>query len=496
MIRMRAKRRLGNYAFAALIAAAALAIVLSSSQMAYASAGGPLSVTATPATSVAVFGTGNTIVVTPSGGVPPYTVTAYDQGVLQGVPVTVPSGGSDDFQFRSSALGTHQLSFNVMDNAMDSASTSATVDVVLYQTGLGLPSTCTGPTGGIIPQYSIFGTNIQPEQELLTLTGSILAVMFAIVAFLYAIGRAFGFGRLVQTARSELGEIVITAIVVAVFVGTFSLASTATNTNSLFTAPVGNANNNVFVADCSALLGTVQNNLELPYVGLNVDQNIIAAIQSLKISLIFNDWGFSFSPFTGLAIIGNILTTLMGATAAFILLMVGAAVLLGLLYMLMPLFLFVGIVLRSMPWTRAAGGAFLGMFAALYIMFPFLLYAMLSVYPSGSIPVSCPLPLATGSQQQCLSIDQSYSINNILGSIQQNTGLTITSGSFAGIAQFFQSLGYGMITGFITAVVDPVLYMVFAVAIALFVSFDFMEGMGDLLGAPALDSANVLRKVI
>ncbi|MDE1868395.1 MAG: hypothetical protein KGH60_00280 [Candidatus Micrarchaeota archaeon] len=478
----------------AFLAAAAIALIVLVAPYAHSDSSGPLALTVSPPTVTVPYGSSSQITVTPSGGTPPYTITVLDQNVQQGSPITVPSGGYYLYDFRSYSLGSHALGFQVKDSASETISGSATATVVAQSTAAGLPDMCTGPTGGIIPQYSLFGNNIGPEQQLLLIAASILGVMFAIAGILYMVGRSFGLGRLVQTARAELGEIFITVIVVVVFVGSFSLASTSTGTNSFFAAPTGGANNNIFVADCSSLLNTVQTNLIAPYEVLNLDQNIISIIQSLTIKLMVNDWGFSFSPFSGLAILGSILATLMGVTSAFILMMVGVAVLLGLLYFLMPLFLYVGIVLRSMPWTRAAGGAFLGMFAALYLLFPFMLYGMLSVYPSSSSVVSCPLALP--GQGQCFSLYQNYDVNNILGTIQQNTGSTITSGSFTGILQFFTSLGYGMVTGFITAVVDPVLYTVFAVVISLFVSFDFMEGMGDLLGAPALEAGNVLRKVV
>jgi hypothetical protein len=45
-------------------------------------------------------------------------------------------------------------------------------------------------------------------------------------------------------------------------------------------------------------------------------------------------------------------------------------------------------------------------------------------------------------------------------------------------------------------VIGTGLEVLFALVISFIISFDFMEAVGDLLGAPSLKSSNTLKKII
>ena len=57
-------------------------------------------------------------------------------------------------------------------------------------------------------------------------------------------------------------------------------------------------------------------------------------------------------------------------------------------------------------------------------------------------------------------------------------------------------ISFNIITPFITVIVEPLILTIFVLIISLIVSYDFMELMGDALGAPSLSSSNTLKRVL
>lgn len=141
--------------------------------------------------------------------------------------------------------------------------------------------------------------------------------------------------------------------------------------------------------------------------------------------------------------------------------------LLYLLYSIFPVFLYVGILLRSFPWTRAAGGTFIAMFIAFYIVFPglypFSLY-MQSIYITLSVPSS-------GLTGFSLS-----SLGTLLPYLSGTAMLTE-------IGQFAQTVAF-------------VGLQLMGVLIGLVVSLDLVEAIAKLLGAPSMHTRSLLGKIL
>lgn len=316
--------------------------------------------------------------------------------------------------------------------------------------------------------------NYSSLSGMLGLTLLIMLAMAMVAGVVYMIGRATGFKRLVNFSMQEVGEIAVTVIVVMLFVGTFTAATSFTP--PAFAASAGAYNYNLFLNDCNSLSSPA---IELfsYYVDLAIAQDVQSLVSSFSIKIMPYQFGVSFSPFAGLSTANAPIGTLLSALGAMSGFLVSISVLLGVFYAILPLFLFVGIILRTLPWTRAAGGSFLAMFMAFYIVFPILLSFMLGAAPltgPGGIP----------------QID----VGGIAGSLSNLGGSP--GAAFALVSSILTVLDPLQLTQSLILIFAADFYVIFCIIFAFIISFDFMESVGRVLGAPSLASANTLKRLL
>ena len=358
---------------------------------------------------------------------------------------------------------------------------------------IGIGSVASG-SGGVIPTTSILSGQTKGEQSVLNLSVLIMLVMLMVVAVIYMFSYVFNLELLRNLVKAEIGEIFITAIIVGIFVGSFSVLGAAASTPQTGFAVAGSSfGRGVFIDDC-AYLSTASINLIVPFFSINVVRFVVDTVVSIRFDIEPTYFGLSDAPFAGYKLFDTVLGYIDTIAGAFILLILGTLMMLSIIYALFPIFLYAGIVLRTLPWTRAAGGAFLGLFAGFYILFPLLLHVMLAGY-MGTITTGAQ---AAGQGQQSLP---SQIANTIVGS-------TPTAGSIGTIASVIQNsvtssfgaiwttLNNGIVGGFISGVIEPELFTVLSIIMAFLISFDFAEAMGDILGAPNLRASNIFNKVL
>ena len=302
--------------------------------------------------------------------------------------------------------------------------------------------------------------NYQSFQGMLGMSFLLIAIMASVAGVAYGLGRGFGFGKLVSFATTELGEIALTCVIVVIFLGSFSLVG-GTSVGGLF-----DPGYSTFSNVCAKLTGSSYALLP-PLLGISLGYDAVSLAQSFSVSLEPNTFGFSFTPFSGLSLVVNVLNVFVAFVSGMIAFLLGFAVALVIIYRVFPLFLFAGIILRTIPFTRAAGGSFLGLFIGFYVFLPlFLNFMLVSVTPRSFTQN----PLST------LSSAPQSAISDII---------TLISPSPVSIVTFL-----------ISNMIVPVMYTLFAVGVTLLLSFDFTESVGDLLGAPSLSSQHTLRKII
>ena len=335
-------------------------------------------------------------------------------------------------------------------------------------------------TSALSPQNSVLEVGPNNFNTLILVSALLLFLMVTIASFVYLIGYAFRVDKLMRFGKAELGEVAITAIIVIIFLGSFAALSsfpTVSVSGAVYSTVPGNflaiapstLSPNLYLSDCNALSQASLTALgDLP--PLLVSQKWVELYTSISFGQYIAYAGASEKPFAGLNIVNIALSdiTNLGFVIAF--LPIAVALIIGLFFAVFPLFLYLGIIFRTIPWTRAAGGAFLGLFIAFYILFPLLIYLLISQ----------------------VNVTQIYLNSGGLSSFS----LSWLENPISLFTPSSSAYGPGLISVFIQTVMAQLVYIVFAVVFALLISFDFMETMGDLLGAPSLRSSDTLRKII
>jgi hypothetical protein len=355
---------------------------------------------------------------------------------------------------------------------------------------------------GIIAPSPLLGAGTQGAASVVGLTLIIMLTVLLVTAMLYMVSQIAGLPSLGNFVKVELAEMVGTCLLIALFFGAFYAASFAaaggqqaatTNPALHFNGP-GRA---VFVNDC-ATLGSSSLAIVEPVIITGTVNYFLNTLDTLTFKITPGGFGFSDSPLSGLAIIPTTLNELQGIMAAFLVAVLAIMFLLGFIYSLFPLFLYIGIVLRAFPWSRAAGGVFIAIFIGFYIVFPIMLNDTVgglgaafaqnnaNYYASGSATGTANALSATG-----------------IASVQptQNGGPAATGGTMSYLGDVLGSIvgwpgGYGVINGFIADFMGPAIMLVVMIALSLVVALDFADILSDILGAPSLSTERLLGKIL
>jgi hypothetical protein len=342
----------------------------------------------------------------------------------------------------------------------------------------------TGTTGGIIPLNNILSGQGTGEQSLLNVSLLIMLTMLFVVAIIYMFSYVLNLGLLKNMAKTEMGEVAITAIIVLIFLGTFNIAAAGVSATNVFHIGNNSVGRNLYTTDC-AYMGATSIDLITPLIILNFIRLAVGTVTSLKINIEPAYFGFEIQPLQGYGLFDTILGIIDDILGSFITVILGVLVFMGLIYGLFPIFLYAGIILRTMPWTRAAGGAFLGLFIGFYLVFPLLLHLMLAGY----IAALPPTTLGTNS-----SLITAYVSGLAAGSsVSGSSFLTDTSTFMTTLATKVGILANsGLIGYYLQQDVEPAAYTIVAIVISFILSFDFAQAAGNLLGAPSISASSIL----
>jgi hypothetical protein len=369
-----------------------------------------------------------------------------------------------------------------------------------------------GSCGSLFPAYSAYSptsppptsVNIASFSSLIGLSLAIISLMFAVTGIIYAIGHAFAIDKLTRFAKTEFGEIAITIIVVGVFLGTFSATNSIANSN-LFAAAGPTFNSNIFIDDCNAVM-SASAGLLAPELAFAMDTVFINIAAGTTFNLQLSTFGMTFSPYAGDLFLSSILQTLTDIGGLMIGLLFGLGIFLAVIYGMFPMFLFAGIVLRSLPITRAAGGAMLGLFAGFYILLPIMLHFFLFYNPNYLSPYVIKLESICPSGGTSSSLLSACSNMAFLNNFESKAaGMADSALNLAvnakGTGQNAVSVVGSLLNGtevqlFIQTIIEPVFYTIMAFVLSLIMAYDFMEAVGDLLGAPSLSASTMLKNVI
>ncbi|MEM3252977.1 MAG: hypothetical protein QXS71_00980 [Candidatus Micrarchaeaceae archaeon] len=311
----------------------------------------------------------------------------------------------------------------------------------------------------------------------------IILAVFVILGIVYAIGYAFKIDKLTSYVKTEIIESTANLALIAIFAGGIGVAFSA----SVFFSNIGltgvqsasgltllqgtpttvSSGSQMYSQLCDNYYSRIYPIVVL-VAGLYASSMVTSMASSINVELIPNGFGISFHPFMGIDPLTLLLYSMQSIAIYIIIIYLAIIMLTWLIFYLFPIFLYAGILFRSFPWTRAAGGTMLAIFISFYIILPAILYPFSEVtfQPSSTFEIHTIQGLPTS-----LSAVESFFISPLSPN--------------AAIQAFVPYLADGGL-------------QLFSVIIALLISFDLIESFAELLGAPSLrgQSHKMLRRVI
>ena len=379
---------------------------------------------------------------------------------------------------------------------------------------------CVPLFGGSSIGSSIVGNTIAVStpstySNILDFSLLIILLVLVVLGIIYAIGYSMKIDKLLNYSKTELLESVFNVIIIAAIAGGMILvfsgisfitsianaglssAQSAINslggtTVSFSTIQVKNAHD-LYVGICdnygSSLMGITYNLFDLYALGL-----LQMFAQGFKIELMPNSGGFlmltpgvTLAPLAGLSPSMQVISYFFTMVSAFAAILIGIPLLLFFIYYLFPFFLYAGILFRSFPWTRAAGGTLLALFISFYVVFPSLIYPF-SVLSTTSIGNAYTTPTASsGSQIINYKLIGGRFVMPIISSGSLNINTWGQLGSLINLGP--------MILGYVEGL-SGVILQVIGLMMALVISYDLVEMFGKLLGAPSVSARKMLSKVV
>ncbi|VVB77173.1 Uncharacterised protein [uncultured archaeon] len=341
-----------------------------------------------------------------------------------------------------------------------------------------------GLTNGMTTSFSAAGT----YTGLLGIALLIVLMVFSALGIVYAFGYALNMESLKAFTRTEVPESVFNVILICLVfsgvafaggaiafvanLGLVGIESISSGSAAPTIAPVPiTSTRDIYIAICSSYIDHGVNVALDNLLTTSLTAFTLKSLMTFKVNMAPSWFGVSFQPFMGTMPISNLIAMQAGMFDAMVGLLIGVTFMLYLIYSIFPLFLYVGVLLRSFPWTRSAGGAFIALFISFYIIFPALLYPF-SLYMQN---VYAALGVSTGGPA-------GFSLYGMLAAAPLS--------GMAGDAMLAEISGFAQTVSY-TAI------QFLGLVIAFVVALDLMGSLGDLLGAPSLSSgahANMLLK--
>ncbi len=343
------------------------------------------------------------------------------------------------------------------------------------------------------------GTGISSlGSSMLTIAVLIILAMLSIVGVTYAIGTAFHLDQLINFSKAEMVEAGGNLAIIAV-IGTamaFAPASLsffsniATSSTGVGSASSGTGSiNTMYVNLCNDINTNVITSSLENWFGIYVNLMVANAFATsspptggFRISIMPNNFGVAFDPFQGIALLIQLLWDEQTIYFGGMFMGMFIIVILFTIYYLFPLFLYLGIVLRSFPWTRPAGGSLIALFISFYLIFPALMFPFLGV---------------TGHGLSGKGFCDSSTFNTTFSSLCNSGSFLTTSGKeILGLMDYnFGEVYYENVFAFIQGLQFIGIDLI-GLIISLIVSYEMVEKLGTILGAPSLQGARMLGRVV
>ncbi|MEM0200866.1 MAG: hypothetical protein QXD23_00475 [Candidatus Micrarchaeaceae archaeon] len=363
--------------------------------------------------------------------------------------------------------------------------------------------------------------NLSTFNELISFTGLIIIAVLLVMSLIYGLGVALGLDSFKQFAKTEYIESFVNLLILVFVVGLIFSANGATSffsnlTNSavpystssgtqlsttsggikdLYLLTCNNILNVQVLTGITILIGTY---IELIYYqllsGLTVSFSFSGTHSFSLGNLIPN---FSIAPFAGLGITQAFIYNEFSALSGFIGVSIGTIILLFVIYFLFPILFFVGVLFRSFPWTRAAGGSLIALFISFFIIFP----SILSVFTFSTASNIISNISSLCSLQSVSPNNACFSSNGFdIVSFAQKYGLGSLSGGSSSlfIAQFLLNNGlfFNSNISLYSEEVGFYVIMLIGLFISFLISYDILGILTSILGSPSFSAKKLFGKIV
>ncbi len=374
--------------------------------------------------------------------------------------------------------------------------------------------------------------NLSTFNTLLSFTGLIIIAVLLVMSLIYGLGVAFGINSFKQFAKTEYIESFVNLLILMFAAGAIFSANgvtsffsnlsssilpsspTSTTTTQITSSSTGIEN--LYLITCNNIVNVQILTGVVIILGSYLQLVGYQLLQGLSVSFKFSGVkGFSlasllpsvsFTPFGGLAVIQGFLYTEFSALSGFIGVSIATVLLLFVIYFLFPILFYVGILFRSFPWTRAAGGSLIALFISFFIIFPSILSVF--TFATASNILSNISSLCTNYNPQTASGTSSSAISNLcitssgnnIVAFAQQFGISSlssgTTGSFILGFLFKNGVGFGANIDLYSEEVAFYVLMLVGLFISFLISYDLLEVFSKLLGSPSFSGKKLFSKII
>jgi hypothetical protein len=210
-------------------------------------------------------------------------------------------------------------------------------------------------------------------KELITTSLLIIFVEVSALAIVYAIGKAFSYEKLVTYSRGELTQALANIILIAILFSTFLsiniyglIQSLQSQFNSIKGEVINYATNlfiwNAYASTVAAFtFDEARLTISIPVIPPFVSINLIMGLNKIQI-------------IDGIAPFLDVIDRLFSFFSySFIFIIATQIFLFNFITEMFPILLYLGLLLRVVPWTRSAGGYLISFFIGFYFFYPLLL---------------------------------------------------------------------------------------------------------------------------
>jgi hypothetical protein len=220
-------------------------------------------------------------------------------------------------------------------------------------------------------------------KDIITISLLIIFVEVSALGIVYTLGKAFSYEKLVTYSKGELTQALANIILIGII---FSLLLTIDIYKIFQTLDL----------QLNKLASDIIKYAFLPFLW----NTIMSVIESLSFGITFSipispvevNIGIeNVQPLDGIAPFLDAIDRILSYFSSSYIFIIATRVFFIFIETILPIFLYLGLLLRVIPWTRNAGGYLIAFFISFYFFYPLLLWSFLSLQPFSLITFYSPM---------------------------------------------------------------------------------------------------------